>query len=468
MSVLALSTARPVFDKRDLLGNRFARTFLGLICVAVICVGAVRQLEPQPFQGADFITAYQAALDLRQGGNPYAEVVNWTNGYRFGDPLPNYYVYSPTYALLILPLTFVPFQQAVSVWGTCIVGFLFLSVYALLRSSGSRPSAIGLLALVMAASLTTSVRSELFLGQANVFLLACVCGAIWARLASRTWLAAVLLGIAFATKPMLLPLVAFLLWKREFALVCASLLAALTLFLVPFLWLGNGALHDLTYVWHFWSTQRIGFDENLAPRGLLERLFNVNPVAAPIAVAPWLAVGLWLVSAGVVGICCLAVIKPRPLRRDPRSLLELGTILSAVLLISPLTEAPYFVFLLVPWIAAVVCLRELGWERPTVRWSVVALAGLWGLLLIPHRATLDWMPETGPASWMLTVLATAAPALFILVATFTLQLELSRLASGRRTQQEVSGLLHDSSRLALEWARDFRAWGVSSVRTLVR
>ncbi|MBV9359591.1 MAG: DUF2029 domain-containing protein [Chloroflexi bacterium] len=406
-------------------------------------------------------------MAIREGANPYQAAAAWVRAYRLGDPLLNYYYYPPTYAALLVPLTFLPFERAVSLWGLCIAGFLVVSVYALLRIGGSRPSLVGLLTLVTAASLTTAVREELFLGQANLFMLACVCGGLWAHLQRRTWLAAVLLGLAFTTKPMLLILLVFLLWKREFALVSRALVATLGLFLVPFMRLGVGALGDLTVLWNFWSTKYIAFNENLAPRGLLERLLNVNPVAVPVMVAPWLAIALWLVTALIVSCLCLAVVAPRPLKPGPRSLVELGTIVSAVLLVSPLIEAPYLVFLLVPWIAAVLYLRQLGWERPAVRWSAAALVGLWMLLLIGHRPTPGWTPDAAPVSWMLAVMATVAPALLIMVATFTLQLELSRLASGRRTQEEVSRLLRDSPRLAVEWLRDFRAWAETSVRALV-
>ncbi len=466
MAVLAISSRR--FSLVDALDRPLVRLLLILACLALVGAGVLREIAPQPLQGTDFIHAYQAARAIRDGVDPYQAAVAWVRTYQLGDPLLNYYYYPPTYAALLVPLTFLPFERAVSLWGLCIAGFLVFSVYALLRSGGSRPSLVVLLTLVTAASLTTSVREELFLGQANLFMLACVCGGLWAHLERRTWLAALLLGLAFTTKPMLLVLLAFLLWKREFALVSRALIATLALFLVPFVRLGSAAFGDLTVLWSFWSTRYVAFDENLAPRGLLERLLTVNPVAVPVMVAPWLAIVLWLVTAVVVACLCLAVVAPRPLRPDPRSLMEIGTIVSAGLLVSPLTEAPYLVFLIVPWVAAVVYLRQLGWQRPAVRRSAAALLGLWALLLIPHRSTLEWRPDTGLASWMLTVMVTAAPALFILVATFTLQLELSRLASGRRTQDEVGSLVHDSPQLVVEWVRDLRAWGASSVRSLVR
>jgi Glycosyltransferase family 87 len=442
---------------REAFQLRHWQALVSLVCLAVIVAGVYRQVAPQPLQGPDFIHTYDAALAVRHGQNPYVTATAWVSGYTPGSILENQYFYAPTYALLLSPLTFLPYQAALTLWGVIIGGLLFVTVYALARSIGWRPSAMGFLLLVTAASIMTAVRAELFLGQANLFMVACICLAFWARQAGHSRLAGVLLALACVTKPMLLAVAVFLLWKREFKFAAATFVGFAALLLLPFVWIGTHALGDLLGLWQFYSNQYLSFSENIAPRGMLERLFTVNPFVRPLIVAPALASALWLAIAAVVLVVTLSVIAPRPLRRDKRSLLEIGVILCALMLISPLTEPPYLVSLIVPLFASVSYLRGADWQRGRFGIASFVLLGLWMFELVP-RSTIEnffWSRIDPAQPLMAAVYVTLAPSRFyLLVAVFLLQLHVLSRASGIGTRQAVAHLVRNCPSLAWEWLTD--------------
>jgi hypothetical protein len=443
---------------------RIWRFLVGLACLTVLILGLYRQVAPQPYQAPDFLHTYSAAQALREGNDLYAPALAWVETYRLGQPLTNQYFYAPTYALLLTPLTFLPYQAAIAVWGVCLLGFLCLAVYALFRTAGAPPSLVLVLIVATAASIMSAVRAEYFLGQANLFMLACICTAIWARQADRPGLAGILLALALVTKPMLLLISAYLLWKREFKFAITTIIGFLILLLTPFLWLGRNVLATLLTLWHFYSTQYLSFSENIAPRGLLERLFTVNPFVPPLVDMPALAVALWLVIAGMIFITTLAVIAPRPFTRDGRSLIELGVMLSGLLLVSPLTEPPYLVLLIMPLVGTLIYLRGVQWDQRPFRWAALALAALWVVQLIPRKYTEDVigrLPHADPIHAALYVILVPTH-FYVLLATFVLQLHLLHLASGLTTGEALNRFVRNSPMLVRDWLRDLLAPGTVS------
>jgi hypothetical protein len=441
------------------------RVVVGLLCLAVLIVGLFRQIAPQPFQAPDFANTYRAAQALREGSDLYAPALAWVEAYKPGEPLKDQYFYAPTYALLLTPLTLLPYQAAIEVWGVCLLAFLCLAVYALLSSAGPPPSLVLVLLVTAALSIMSAVRAEYFLGQANLFMLACICTAIWARQAERPGLAGLLLALALVTKPMLLLISVYLLWKREFKFAFTTIAGFLVLLLTPFLWLGRQVLGNLLTLWHFYSTQYLSFIENISPRGMLERLFTVNPFVRPVVDMPVLAVALWLVVVGVIFVITLAVIEPRPFRRESRSLVELGVMISGLLLVSPLTEPPYLVLLIIPFVATLSYLRSVQWSPGPFRWAALALVGLWVSELIPRKYTenvISRLPRTDAFHAALFVIVVPTH-FYILLATFVLQLHLLRLASGRTTFEAIRRFLRNSPMLLRDWLMDLLA-----ARTLSR
>jgi hypothetical protein len=439
---------------------------VGVVCLVVLVLGLFRQIAPQPYQAPDFSHTYKAAEALRDGQNLYAPALAWVDTYKRGQALTDQYFYAPTYALLLTPLTLLPYQTAIAVWGVCLLLFLVLAVYALFRSAGPPASVALVLLVAAAASLMSAVRAEYFLGQANLFMLACICTAIWVRQTERPGLAGVLLALALVTKPMLLLISVFLLWKREFKFALTMIAGFLLLLLAPFIWLGRDALNNLLTLWRFYSSQYLSFSENIAPRGMLERLFTVNPFVPPVIDMPVLAVGLWLVVVATILAVTFAVITPRPIRRDSRSLVEFGAIVSGLLIVSPLTEPPYLVLLILPLVATLIYLRSVPWSDRRFQWAALALFGVWFLELVPRNYTEPFLsrhlPPTDPAASALRVILMPTH-FYILLATFLLQLYVLRLASGSTTLEALRRFVLNAPTLLQDWLRDLFA-----MRTVAR
>src|SRR5262249_8148757 len=82
----------------------------------------------------DFQNDYNAALQLRHGANPLAPAATWVRTYLPGsNRVPPaggiYYAYAPIFALLFVPLTFLPLQAALIVWDCCSLLCLLGGIY---------------------------------------------------------------------------------------------------------------------------------------------------------------------------------------------------------------------------------------------------------------------------------------------------------------------------------------------------
>ncbi len=392
----------------------------------VLVIGLSKQIAPQylSLSDSDFYTYYQAALAVREGLNPFAPVMAWIHGYQPGDPLvPSYYVYAPLFAWLIVPLTLLPFAAAHLVWGLLNVALLAGAIYSFLRFAGERVSPLALLVLTTAASLVSVVRLEFYWGQADILLLFLLCASLWANQSRRPILAGVLLAVACVTKPPLLIFVAYLLWKREYRFALTALGGFVVLLFAPFLVLGGGALSDQFAIWRFWSSQYVSFANNESPRGAFARLFEVNPYVRPIVVAPALATVLWLVLAAGIAVLVVARVRPRPLGRDTVTLVEVGLVVTAMLLVSPLTEYIYVTLLLVPLLALYVLVRRQGLMSSASRWVAAGVALIWLALCLPlqhvEEAFANRMSVASPATAAYVLLA--LPYLYVTVAALVLQ-----------------------------------------------
>jgi Glycosyltransferase family 87 len=433
---------------------------VGLLCLMILIAGLYRQVSPQPYQAPDFHNTYRASTALREGTNVYEHALTWVDGYKRGDKLTDQYFYAPTYAMLLIPLTYLPYQAAIAVWGTCLATFLCVAIYALFRAVGQRPPLWQVLLIAAAASIMSAVRAEYFLGQANLFMLACMCTAIWARQAQRPLLAGALLALALVTKPMLLLIAGFLLWKREFKFAFATIGGFAFLLLAPFIYLGTQAFGHLLKLWRFYGTQYLSFSENITPRGMLERLFTVNPFVEPLTEAPGVAVGVWLILFVLVLFILLAVVAPRPIIPEPASLVEFGAILSGLMVVSPLTEPPYLVLLILPMTAALIYLRSVRWRELPALSGTLGLTAVWFAELVP-RSLIEphiWANLDGTDPLQTVLLVLLAPTHFyILLGTFALQLYVLRLASGHKTSESMSHLVKNGPMLVVDCFKELFA-----------
>jgi hypothetical protein len=433
---------------------------VGLLCLVVLIGGLYRQVAPQPYQAPDFLNTYRASTALRDGTDVYEHALAWVNTYKRGDKLTDQYFYAPTYAMLLIPLTYLPYQTAIAVWGTCLAIFLCIAIYALFRSVGDRPQWWLVLLVAAAASVMSAVRAEYFLGQANLFMLACLCVAIWVRQEQRPVLAGALLALALVTKPMLLLIAGFLFWKREFKFAFATIAGFAFLLLAPFAWLGTEAFGHLLTLWRFYGSQYLSFSENITPRGMLERLFTVNPFVTPLTDAPAVAVAVWLVLFAAMLFLLLAVVAPRPFTREPAALVEFGAIVSGLMIVSPLTEPPYLVLLILPMTAALLYLRSVKWQTFPAMWATLGLLAVWFAELVPRSLTenriAQLLDRNDPAQTLLLVLLLPTH-FYILLATFVLQIYVLRLASGHTIGESMSRLVREGPMIVADCFKELLA-----------
>lgn len=375
----------------------------------------------------DFYSYYTAAFDVRNSIDPFASVAAWIHSYQLGQPfVASYYVYAPFFALLVTPFTFVPFRPAFLLWSLCNGVMLYSSIVFLVRAAGARLSRVHVLLLALCASLLSVVRLEYNWGQADIFILFFICAAFYARQRERTTGAALLLAVACVTKPPLLLFVPFLLWKREFRFAITTTLAFLLMLFAPFLWLGRQAFQNQFLIWQFWSNQYISFIDNNSPKGVLARLFTINPNTHPIIVAPAIMTVLWLVVAVLVIVFAAAVIQPQPLQRDTRSLLEIGLVITAMFLISPLTEYIYLTLLIVP-LCSVYLLAFVSDASHTRRAPRALRLGVvigWLCICLPLQRIeyFFWPRMHAPSPLAHLYVLLAAVYLYVAVALFVLQL----------------------------------------------
>lgn len=415
-------------------GGIWRAVVMGICCIIVVyeAYHQIRSLGTNTSY-SDFQSYYDAATAVRRGVNPFGPAAAFIHSYSSANANNilqgvKFYVYPPAFALLLIPFTFLGIQQAFLVWVILSVILLAAAAYFTLGLAMKNPSVMSVLLLTAAASLTRVVRIEYFLGQADIFSLALIVAAFWTRLRGWQLPAGILLGLACLMKPVLLPLVAYLLWKREIGVAVAAAVSFLVLLLSPFLWLGSQTFQDQVLIWRFWSSEYLAFPGNYAPRGVLIRFMTPNAVMAPAVDAPLVAMAIWLALIAVVVILTAAVVSPEPLRRDAMTLLELGLVISAILLISPLTEYIHLMLLMIPLVGLLVTVR--GDASPTPYGVIVTIAclGQWVVLCdVLHGFT----GTSSPGSQLDLPTALGVPYLYILLVTYGLCIY--GLLHGRKT-----------------------------------
>jgi hypothetical protein len=450
---------------RDLLELSSRRTTQVLIALASLAVMAYIfykdvKIGVYRLPYTDFQSFYVAALAVRHHTDPYGPAVDWIrtyvasgNGSLFATKS---YVYAPFFALLLSPLTYLSMHGALLVWDVLNVVFLVGAVYALLRSAGLRSGVPTVLALAAAASVWAAMRKEWYLGQSDVFLLFLLGTAIWARTAGRGNVAGVLLGVAIAVKPAFAVLLPFLLWKREFRFALAGIGSAAVLLAAPALWLGPATVAHQLQVWSFWSGPYVAFAHNDAPKGILTRLFTVNPVTTPLLAAPGLVTAVWLIVSAAVALIVVAVVRPAPFQRDARSLIEFGLMIDALLLITPLTEWPYLLLLLIPLLGLLAWLVETGIASRAARVAAIGGIAVAAALYGPANAVEYWaLGHVGGSAVHDAVYTLLAGAnLYLLVLAFGLQLLALNAISRTSTRLATLAFVGRLPTLSREWLED--------------
>lgn len=338
----------------------------------------------------DFYSDYQSSILVSHGAAPYGPLADWIRAYQPGQPLDPFsgascllgrleFAYTPFFALILTPFTWLPYHTALIVWDGANLLMLLGAIFAFLRAAQLTPSPLLLVLITCAAVLASPLRFELYYAQADIFMLFFICLALCVRLSGRPTLAGLLLAVACASEPALLAGVLLLLWKRELRFAAVTLVSSLALIFLPFLWLGGTALRNLLLIWQFYANTYVVTFTNDALKGVLARLLTSNAYVAPLANAPQLVTPLWLLVAVLVLLAAGLLISRRPLGNDERSLLDVGLAVAALLLISPWSENNHFTLLIVSFLAVYVYLQRPDWLAAETR---PLLAGFIGALVL--------------------------------------------------------------------------------------
>lgn len=110
------------------------------------------------------------------------------------------YIYPPLFAVLMKPVTMLPFQAARVVWRVLTLLFLCGGVAMTFRAVNVRPPGVEWLYLVVAIVTYIPLSDEVLLGQVGCFLMLLAAAAVWWMKSGRTVLSAGALALATAVK----------------------------------------------------------------------------------------------------------------------------------------------------------------------------------------------------------------------------------------------------------------------------
>jgi len=338
------------------------------LAVAIACMEAFARASRTAFNQIDFECFYDAAVRLRNGQRLYIPVM---------EARP--YVYLPTLALALVPLSWLPLRAASLVWLGLNIALLLLCLWMFARMHGlTRRSAVGVACAAILAFQYRPTEITLGLGQANIPIMALMLAMAWAYQRNRIGLFSALVVAGFLLKTWMVAWVGFLLLKRRWlaatltALACA-LLAAIEFWIVgwrevgPYLVITSTFFSDMSDRWmvsqsipafartHFRGTPIV---DPLVRSVVMERL-TVAVGAVGALVAAW---NFWRVRGPS---------SPR------RASLEIGLFFLSLFLMLPYCDPEYFVLCL-PLFWTLLVARD-----PRDCRAAVAALALY-LLMLPH------------------------------------------------------------------------------------
>lgn len=313
--------------------------------------------------GRDFVQDYAAVVKIGAGRNPY-EPYNDVTQQVFGGPAHKGELYSfhapSSLPLLIwlLPIAKLRgYAGAFLAWG--IVSLLALWAVCWLTLSILNVRRAGLAGLLAALALVClpAVRQCFEEGQLNVVVAAGMVGCWAARRTGRSTLAGVMLGCAFALKPIPGLFFLYYAWRRDWHLLASAAATVAALSLVGLMMSGfSGAWMWATVNYPSHANVWPGYPDNGSVRGFFTRIFGPSDWRPrPPLPLPFVSMLLWMVSGGLLTLLALGVAgasmrQPSPAveRNEPRGDLEIAVLTVLTLLVTPIVWPHYYVVLIMP------------------------------------------------------------------------------------------------------------------------
>jgi hypothetical protein len=326
-------------------------------------------LLPAPHQ-EDLGAYFVAARALAEGESPYdarvAERLAGLAGIEYHSP----YIYPPLLAILLRPLTYLPYSAAAAVWFALSAGALFAAL-SVLRPLTGLPWHVYRW-VCAAAFFLPPVHHTLEHGQITNFLLLLIVGGAVGSTGSGA-----LVGIAAALKVFPATLAAVYALSGRLAALGMMMAGAAVLTLAGALAAPAATLDFLRRVGPQLALERRLAPNNQSLDAVMARWFETHWFVTPIIHAPGVGrIASQLGSAIVVGLTLWALVTVRRKEGETAQAARFSLVVAATLLVSPIVWDHYYVLLLLP-----VAVLYRGSSDHVVR--LLLLAG--AALLLAHR-----------------------------------------------------------------------------------
>lgn len=262
----------------------------------------------------DFAAYYEGAQRLVSGEPLYRGFMG------------NTYIYPPLLAQSLIPMTLVSQEAASVVWFVLNIALLIVIVAILDRRSRWRPY------WWIITPLFFPVIEAITVGQVTIVMLALAVGAWAAANEGRKSLCGSLLAVMVWLKIYPALLIVYFLWKREWRVVRAAVIAGIALFLLQAAISGVGVFAEMVNVLS--SLTQLGqpdlVSNNASVLGFVSQLFDASEHVQPLIVNPTLLLFTRIILS-VILLGGAAYLTSKQTNFD----LEYGLILLTALLLSP-------------------------------------------------------------------------------------------------------------------------------------
>ncbi len=350
----------------------------------------VRSLRPERDNGVDFFQEWASARNVLEGLPVYMDLKDAVErhlGLQGAKIQVEVNAHPPTSVLLVTPLGYLDYPDAVLVWNLLSLANLPLTLWLICKALRLSPRAWSVFPALTLMLLCNPLRQQVTLGQFNLILLL-LCVGVWvAARTEKAWLAGVLLGLATAIK--LFPGFLFLYFvlRRQWKVVGAGIATFLALTVVTAACLGietyrgyiveilprnershSGWKNASLPGWWTKNFDPATKEEHLEPLWRSPTLARVGTVVSCLAIVILLARAILragsqaeLSRPAEVAMPCPGGTGVPPVQKTgetpvppaysfPRAYLDLafGLTMIAMLIVSPLAWDHYFVLLVLP------------------------------------------------------------------------------------------------------------------------
>jgi hypothetical protein len=305
------------------------------------------------------------------------------------------FLYIPAYAVLMRPLSELPYHTAKQVWFWCSIIAIVVTVYILYRYI---PSKKVLTLSVIFWLLNPAALDTLFLGQVNAFLallLTLACVGLGNPKYAVQLLAGMCLGFASAIKPFPIGLALFAFSRKHYSYVAGTVVSLILLFVIGFAALPLKVTQDYFNV-------MLGVATEFAPPGVaifwnqsiaafwsklnmpIDVMIGTSPPPNPM----WVTVLSVVSSFGFAGLTIKALLQKKDREGREISIYEICLVLIAMLLLTPNTWWHYLLITTFIFIA----IAKILLNHSTTWWQRIALP-LGYLLIVTQRGMERILPR---------------------------------------------------------------------------